>query len=175
MRVIAATNRDLQQAVKAGSFRADLLYRLDVFPIEVPPLRARTSDITLLVRFYAGKFAKKFDKRLEDVSQCAMERLTNYGWPGNVRELEHVIERAAILSQGPLLQIDESFLNTQANQPTSAGTLEEVEKAYILQVLHETDWVVEGDRGAAVRINLHPNTLRSRMQKLGIKKPRRTG
>ncbi len=156
VRVIAVTNRDLQQAVKAGTFRANLLYRLDVFLIEVPPLRARTSDIPLLVRFYAGKFSKKFSKRLEDVSQRTMERLTKYGWPGNVRELEHVIERAAILSQGPLLQIDESFLNTQMSQPTPAGTLEEVEKAYIIQVLRETDWVVEGDQGAAVRVDLRP-------------------
>jgi DNA-binding NtrC family response regulator len=137
-------------------------------------LRARSSDIPLLVRFYASKFSKKFGKRLEDVSQRTMERLTKYGWPGNVRELEHVIERAAILSQGPMLQIDESLLNTQTSQPTPAGTLEEVEKAYILQVLRETDCVVEGDQGAAVRVDLHPNTLRSRMQNLGIKKPRRT-
>ncbi|MBA2487562.1 MAG: sigma 54-interacting transcriptional regulator, partial [Nitrospira sp.] len=168
VRVIATTNRDLPQAVKAGTFRADLLYRLDVFPIEVPPLRARTSDIPLLVSLYARKFSKKFGKRLEDVSQRTMEQLTNYGWPGNVRELEHVIERAAILSQGPSLQIDESVLKTQTSQPTCDGTLEDVEKAYIIQVLRETDWVVEGDRGAAVRIDLHPNTLRSRMQKLGI-------
>ncbi len=175
VRVIATTNRDLPQAVKAGTFRADLLYRLDVFPIEVPPLRARTSDIPLLVSFYASKFSKKFGKRLQDVSQRTMERLTNYGWPGNVRELEHVIERAAILSQGPSLQIDESVLKTQTSQPTCNGTLEDVEKAYIIQVLRETDWVVEGDRGAAVRIGLHPNTLRSRMQQLGIKKPRHTG
>ena len=137
-------------------------------------MRARASDIPLLVQFYAGRFSKKFGKRLEDVSQRTMERLMKYGWPGNVRELEHVIERAAILSQGPLLQIDESFLNTQISQPTPVGTLEEVEKAYIIQVLRETDWVVEGDQGAAIRIDLHPNTLRSRMQKLGIKKPRRT-
>ncbi len=175
VRVIATTNRDLPQAVKAGTFRADLLYRLDVFPIEVPPLRARTSDIPLLVSLYASKFSKKFGKRLEDVSQRTMEQLTNYGWPGNVRELEHVIERAAILSQGPSLQIDESVLKTQTSQPTCDGTLEDVEKAYIIQVLRETDWVVEGDRGAAVRIDLHPNTLRSRMQKLGIRSPATQG
>lgn len=174
VRVIAATNRDLRQAVQAGSFRDDLLYRLDVFPIEVPPLRARSSDIPLLVRFYADKFGKKFGKKLEDVSQRTMERLTQYAWPGNVRELEHVIERAVILSRGSLLRIDESFLHMPVGRSTFTGTFVDVERAFLIQVLSDTDWVVEGDQGAAVRVGLHPNTLRSRMKKMGIKKPRRT-
>ena len=172
--VIAATNRDLQQAVKDGSFRADLLYRLNVFPIDVPPLRARSSDIPLLVQFYARKLSKTLGKRLEDVSQQVMHRLMKYSWPGNVRELENVIERAAILSQGPMLQIDESFLRPAPSHAAISGTLEEVERSYVLRVLQETGWAVEGKQGAAVRLGLHPNTLRSRMQKLGIKKPRPT-
>ena len=173
VRVIAATNRDLHHAVKAASFRADLLYRLNVFPIEVPPLRARTSDIPLLVRTFARKFSKKLGKRLEDVPQRTMDQLATYSWPGNVRELENVIERAAILSQGPLLQIDDTPLrSSNSAEPATSGTLEEVERTHIARVLREVEWVIEGKRGAAARLGLHPNTLRSRMQKLGIKKPR---
>lgn len=171
VRVIAATNRDLQEAVKAGSFRADLLYRLNVFPIELPPLRTRASDIPLFVKFFANKFSRKLGKRLEDLSQQAMDRLLRYPWPGNVRELEHVIERAAILSQGPRLQIDEAVLRSNTTSGVS-GTLEDVERTHITQVLKEVDWVIEGAGGAARRLDLHPNTLRSRMKKLGIKKPR---
>jgi formate hydrogenlyase transcriptional activator len=175
VRVIAATNRNLHEAVKAGSFRADLLYRLNVFPVELPPLRARSSDIPLLVRFFANKFSKKFGKRLEDISQHAMDRLCQYSWPGNVRELENVIERAAILSQGSRLQIDETLLRSSPiTEPTISGTLEEVERTHMIRVLQEVEWVIEGNGGAARRLGLHPNTLRSRMQKLGIKKPRPT-
>lgn len=174
VRVIAATNRDLQHAAKAGNFRADLLYRLNVFPIEVPPLRARSSDIPLLVRCFARKCSKKMGKRLDDISQASMTQLVKYRWPGNVRELEHVIERAAILSPGPTLKIDGSFLHAPSSQPLGTGTLEEVERAYMIQVLQDVDWVIEGERGAAVRLGLHPNTLRSRMKKLDINKPRRT-
>jgi len=173
VRVIAATNRDLHAAVKAGSFRADLLYRLNVFPVEVPSLRTRSSDIPHLVGFFLDKFAKKLGKRLDGVSQATMDRLTTYSWPGNVRELENVIERAAILAHGPVIQIDDSFLqvNTEAPAP-SAGTLQDIERRHILLILGETEWVIEGKNGAAVRLGIHPNTLRSRMQKLGIKKPK---
>jgi formate hydrogenlyase transcriptional activator len=175
VRVIAATNRDLNDAVKAGTFRADLLYRLNVFPLEVPPLRARPSDIPLFVQFFARKFSKRFSKRLEDIPQLAMDRLTTYPWPGNVRELENVIERAAILSQGSLLQIDDRLLRSNAaSEPAVSGTLEDVERTHITHVLREVEWVIEGQDGAARRLGLHPNTLRSRMQKLGIKKPRPT-
>jgi transcriptional regulator with GAF, ATPase, and Fis domain len=172
VRVIAATNRDLHHAVNTSSFRADLFYRLNVFPIEVPPLRARTSDIPLLVRSFARKFSKKLGKRIEDVPQRTMNQLATYAWPGNVRELENVIERATILSQGPLLQIDEPLLHSDtATEPATSGTLEEVERAHIIRVLQEAEWVIEGKEGAATRLGLHPNTLRSRMQKLGVKKP----
>ena len=173
IRVIAATNRDLPAAVKAGSFRSDLLYRLNVFPIDLPPLRNRTSDIPLFVRTFAGRLSKKFGKRLDQISQQTMDRLMRYAWPGNVRELENVIERAAILSPGPVLQVDEVlFQSNQAAAPDTSRTLEEVERNHITLVLQEVDWVVEGKQGAATRLGLHPNTLRSRMQKLGIKKPR---
>jgi transcriptional regulator with GAF, ATPase, and Fis domain len=173
VRVIAATNRDLHAAVKAGSFRPDLLYRLNVFPIEMPPLSARALDIPLLVNHFVAKFSTKLGKRFEGVSQATMDRLMRYAWPGNIRELENVIERATILAKGPVLQIDDAFFQTDPAPPLlSAGTLEEVERAHVLRVLHGMGWVIEGKQGAAGRLGLHPNTLRSRMQKLGIKKPR---
>ena len=173
VRVMAATNRDLHAAVKAGSFRADLLYRLNVFPIDVPSLSARAGDIPLLVEHFVRKFEKKLGKRFDGVSNATMDRLTKYGWPGNIRELENVIERATILATGPILQIDDAFLHTGPTpQPLAADTLEEVERAHILRVLHTMNGVIEGTLGAAARLGLHPNTLRSRMQKLGIKKPR---
>jgi transcriptional regulator with GAF, ATPase, and Fis domain len=161
--------------VKAGSFRADLLYRLNVFPIEVPSLSARATDIPLLVEHFLRKFSKKLGKQFGGLSNSTMDRLTKYGWPGNIRELENVIERATILAKGTMLQIDDAFLHTDlAPQPPVADTLEEVERAHILRLLHDANWVVEGAQGAAIRLGLHPNTLRSRMQKLGIKKPRPT-
>jgi formate hydrogenlyase transcriptional activator len=175
VRVIAATNRDLNEAVRDGSFRSDLLYRLNVFPLEMPPLRVRPADIPPLVSHFLGKFAKKLGKCFDGVSQATMERLTAYAWPGNVRELENVIERAAILAQGPMVQIDESLLGRHAAIPAvTTYTLEDVERAHILRILQETGWTIEGKQGAAVRLGLHPNTLRSRMQKLGVKKLRLT-
>ena len=173
VRVIAATNRDLHAAVKAGSFRADLLYRLNVFPIEVPPLSTRASDIPLLVNRFVGKFSSKIGKKIDGVSEATMDRLMKYGWPGNIRELENVIERATILSKGPTLQIDEVMLqgNSTPLMPIT-DSLEGVERAHILRILQDVGWVIEGKKGAAARLGLHPNTLRSRMHKLGIKKPR---
>ena len=175
VRVIAATNRDLYAAVKAGSFRADLLYRLNVFPIEVPSLSARALDIPLLVNRFVGKFSGKIGKKIDGVSESTMERLMKYAWPGNIRELENVIERATILSKGPLLQIDDVMLQGNSGPLLPiADSLEEVERGHILRILQNVDWVIEGKQGAAARLGLHPNTLRSRMQKLGIKKPRPT-
>ncbi|MDH4085228.1 MAG: sigma 54-interacting transcriptional regulator [Nitrospira sp.] len=175
VRVIAATNRDLYAAVKAGSFRADLLYRLNVFPIEVPSLSARAFDIPLLVNRFVGKFSGKIGKKIDGVSESTMERLMKYAWPGNIRELENVIERATILSKGPLLQIDDVMLQGNSGPLLPiADSLEEVERGHILRILQNVDWVIEGKQGAAARLGLHPNTLRSRMQKLGIKKPRPT-
>jgi len=159
--------------VKAGSFRADLLYRLNVFPIEVPPLSARASDIPLLVDRFVTKFSSKIGKKIDGVSEATMERLLKYAWPGNIRELENVIERATILAKGPMLQIDDVMLQgNSAPLLPIAGSLEEVERGHILRVLQDMSWVIEGKQGAAARLGLHPNTLRSRMQKLGIKKSR---
>ena len=173
IRVIAATNRDLNAAVKAGSFRSDLLYRLNVFPIDLPPLRNRASDIPLFVRAFAGRFSKKFGKQLDQIPQDTMDRLMRYAWPGNVRELENVIERAAILSPGPLLKIDNSlFPSNPVSDPAASDTLQDVERSHIIRILQDMNWVIEGKQGAATRLGLHPNTLRSRMQKLGIKKTR---
>ena len=175
VRVMAATNRDLHAAVKAGSFRADLLYRLNVFPIEVPPLSARASDIPLLVNRFVAKFSTKIGKKIDGVSQATMDRLMKYFWPGNIRELENVIERATILAKGPLLQIDDVLLHgSSAPLIPVADSLEEVERGHILHILQDVDWVIEGKQGAATRLGLHPNTLRSRMQKLGIKKSHST-
>ncbi len=173
VRIIAATNRDLHGAVKAGSFRADLLYRLNVFPIEVPSLSARPSDIPLLVNRFVSKFSGKIGKKIDGVTQATMDRLMKYSWPGNIRELENVIERATILAKGSVLQVDDVLLHGNSGSlPPTSDSLEEVERAHILRVLQEVSWVIEGKQGTAARLGLHPNTLRSRMQKLGIKKPR---
>ena len=172
MRVIAATNRDLHAAVKTGSFRADLLYRLNVFPIEVPSLSARAADIPSLVSHFITKFSTKLGKRFEGVSHATMGRLMSYPWRGILRELEDVIGRATILANGPMLQIDDAFLHAAPASSHRGETMEEVERAHVLHVLQEVNWVIEGKQGAATRLDLHPNTLRSRMNKLGIKKPR---
>ena len=175
VRVIAATNRDLHAAMKAGSFRADLLYRLNVFPIEVPSLSARASDIPILVNHFVGKFSTKLGKRIDGVSDATIDRLTKYSWPGNIRELENVIERAMILAKGSMLQINDVLLHgNSAPMMPVADSLEEVERAHILRVLQDMNWIIEGNHGAAVRLGLHPNTLRSRMQKLSLRKPRPT-
>jgi len=169
VRVIAASNRRLDEAVRASRFRADLLYRLNVFPLEVPALRERRSDIPLLVAFFLDRLAKKLGKPLEGVSRSSLERLVVYPWPGNVRELQNVIERAAILSTGPLLEIPPELLATREAVPASQ-TLEDLEREHIVSVLRGTGGVIEGPRGAAGMLGLHPNTLRSRMKKLGIER-----
>lgn len=176
VRVIAATNRNLAEAVKSGSFRSDLFYRLNVFPIELPPLRERKSDIPLIVNFFITKFAKKLNKQVQSISKETMERLMNYPWPGNIRELQNVIERAVVLAQGSTIQIDESLLGLGVGSQShgSVETLEGIERSHIIRVLEQTNWVIDGKRGAASILDINPNTLRSRMQKLGIKRPRGT-
>ena len=172
VRVIAASNRRLDEAVRAGRFRADLLYRLDVFPVEVPPLRERRSDIPLLVSFFLGRLAKRLGKPLEGVSAEAMGQLAAYPWPGNVRELQNVLERAAILATGKVLSVAEHLVG--AGPPlgeTDEATLQGVERAHIVRTLQATAWVIEGPRGAARTLGMHPNTLRSRMKRLGIARP----
>ncbi|MBI4527825.1 MAG: sigma 54-interacting transcriptional regulator [Deltaproteobacteria bacterium] len=175
VRVIAATNRDLKEAVKNGSFRSDLFYRLSVFPLEVPPLRDRKIDIPLLVNFFLSRFAKKLGKEIQGVSQRSMESLVNYGWPGNIRELQNVIERAVVIAEDPIVRLDESMLGLDTSLKNEGlEALEDVERAHILRALAETNWVVHGSQGAASILGINPSTLRSRMQKLGIKKPIRS-
>ena len=172
VRIIAATNRDLLKAVHDQAFREDLYYRLSVFPIALPPLRDRAEDIPLLVRLLVDKFAARVGKRIDGVSRETMRRLVTYRWPGNVRELENVLERAVILATGPTFDLEsDAELSTGPATPAAdlpAPSLEAVERRHILTVLRQTRWVIEGPRGAAQILDLHPNTLRSRLKKLGI-------
>ena len=173
VRVIAATNRNLQEAVKSGIFRADLFYRLNVFPLEVPALRERPQDIPLLVNFFLSKFAKSLGKEARGVSQRSMENLSRYPWPGNIRELQNVIERAVVLAKGPVVHVDDSMLGMDEPLAGAAfiDTLENTERNHIVRALNETSWVIHGKKGAADMLGINPSTLRSRMEKLGIKKP----
>jgi formate hydrogenlyase transcriptional activator len=174
VRVIAATNRDLQSQVAAGRFRSDLYYRLNVFPIVVPPLRERRDDVPRLVQHFAAKAARKLGRTLDGVSPAFIERASAYDWPGNIRELENVVERAMIMSRGPML--DGAALLSPSAGPTApapmpvAATLEEMERVHIRRVLEDTHWQIEGDRGAARALGLNPSTLRGRLRKLGIHK-----
>ncbi len=193
VRVIAATNRDLGQAVRAGQFRDDLFYRLNVIPLNVPPLRDRRPDIPKLVMFFLEQLSKKFEKRFDTVSQATMDLLVDYGWPGNIRELQNIIERAVVLSQGPVLALDADRFPGEVSDVTAdpsgdtgdralaiAGgsstpgstSLEEVERRHILMILQKTRGLIEGPKGAAGILGLNPSTLRGRIKKLGIKTPR---
>jgi formate hydrogenlyase transcriptional activator len=188
VRVIAATNRNLREAMQAGLFRSDLFYRLNVFPIELPPLRERRSDIPQLVAFCVSRFSRRFGKKIDGVSRESMEKLMNYPWPGNIRELQNVIERAVILSAEPTLRLDRDLMPVTSStkgmeapetdapvqrpdlkSPNTLLTLEEVDRNHILNALQYAGGVVDGPKGAARILNLHPNTLRHRMGKLGIK------
>lgn len=172
VRVIAATNRDLDKEVREGRFRSDLYYRLKVFPIQLPALRDRIQDIPLLVSYFVKKFSATMGKQVESVSAKAMERLKTYPWPGNIRELEHMIERAVILSPGPELELGDWMPKNAASTGNgAAATLEEVERAHIVAVLTQTNWRVSGDKGAAKILGLNPTTLEARMKKLGISRP----
>jgi formate hydrogenlyase transcriptional activator len=172
VRAIAATNRDLKEVVKNGTFRSDLFYRLNVFPLWVPALRERKDDIPLLVNFFLSKFGKKLGKELRGVSQKSMDSLLRYDWPGNVRELQNIVELAAVLATGPIVQIDEAMMRSvETGQESPVDTLENAERSHILRALNETHWVVHGKKGAAELLGINPSTLRSRMEKLGIKKP----
>jgi formate hydrogenlyase transcriptional activator len=182
VRVLAATNRDLEEAVKASRFRADLYYRLAVLPVEVPPLRERREDIAQLAMFFLARFAKRFGKAVEAISRASLDRLLAYPWPGNVRELQNVIERAVVLADGPVLELGRGLLPANAGRddpPTPAAgapdpteSLDGVERRHILVTLERVRWVIEGPQGAARILGLHPNTLRSRMERLGIRRPR---
>ncbi|HEY3242033.1 MAG TPA: sigma 54-interacting transcriptional regulator [Phycisphaerae bacterium] len=170
VRVIAGTNRDLVKAIHDGAFREDLYYRLNVFPIHLPALRERTEDIPLLVQFLLNKFCVRIGRTIEGVSEESMQRLIAYRWPGNVRELENVLERAVILATGKLLDVDPMTVTSSSTEPASdsSASLEHVERDHISRVLGRTNWVIDGPRGAAKILGLHPNTLRSRLKKLGI-------
>jgi len=155
--------------VAEGEFRSDLYYRLNVFPVEMPPLRERRDDIPLLVRYFVQKYALRMEKHIETVSSEALQALTEYSWPGNIRELENLVERAVILSRGPVLQVSLDGLRpTLENAPSQPSTLEGAEREHILRALEETGWVVGGPGGAADRLGLKRTTLQSKMRKLGI-------
>lgn len=172
VRVVAATSRDLKDDVRHGRFRQDLFYRLNVFPITIPPLRERAEDIPLLANYFAQKHARKLGKRIERISADTIEMLSEYEWPGNVRELEHVIERAVIVSTEAVLKISEKLSSIPIQPERSADKeLSVVEREHIQRVLAETQWRVEGPAGAAAILNLNPSTLRFRIKKLGIKRP----
>jgi len=198
VRVIAATNRNLNAAIEGDAFRTDLFYRLNVFPIEMPPLRERRADIPQLVTFFLSRLSRNLGKRISVVAPETLQRLSAYEWPGNIRELQNVIERAVVLCEGPVLEIDRDLVplpaatahgsepatpsvsaeaaptNELAGQvarrapPVDLVPLEEVERQHILAALESTAGVIHGPKGAARVLKLHPNTLRSRMEKLGI-------
>jgi chemotaxis protein methyltransferase CheR len=172
VRIIAATNRNLETEIKKGNFRQDLWYRLNVFPITVPPLRQRSEDIPLLVNAFVNKFSKKIGKTIEKVSQDDMKILQSYPWPGNVRELQNVVERAVINTQGPVLCIaDKLDVPRETESITNRRRpLKVIEQDCILNVLEETRWKIEGKDGAAAILGLNPSTLRSRMKNLGIRR-----
>jgi formate hydrogenlyase transcriptional activator len=196
VRVVAATNGDLAQLVEEKKFRSDLYYRLNVFPIVLPPLRDRPEDVPLLVRYFVQKISRRQNKTVEYVPSDVMDALVNYSWPGNVRELENLIERAVLLSPGQELQVpigelkasrstsvrpastNESIgivpMNNSANSAGVSGqfiTLDETQRQHILRVLRQTHWRVSGPNGAAKLLGLKRTTLQARMRKLGIKRP----
>ncbi len=183
IRIVAATHRDLAQMIEAGEFRDDLFYRLNVFPLTIAALRHRRDDLPQLISHFVHKFAKKLSKSIETIPESVQAALQGYDWPGNIRELQNIIERAVILSAKGILQLDASFAGREpAKNPAAAKletelaaakdrrSLEQVEREHILSVLGQTSWRIAGEHGAALILDLHPNTLRSRMKKLGISK-----
>jgi formate hydrogenlyase transcriptional activator len=176
VRLVAATNRDLAQMVNNGRFRSDLYYRLNVFPVVLPPLRERRDDIPTLARHFTQRFAQRMGRRIESIPTGVMDALVRYPWPGNIREMQNVIERAVILSRGPELEIPVSEFKQQTKAasvalPSSFSTLEEAERQHILRVLRETNWTIGGSAGAAFRLGMKRTTLQSKMRKLGIARP----
>jgi transcriptional regulator with GAF, ATPase, and Fis domain len=171
VRIVATTNRDLGDEVRKGRFRQDLFYRLNVFPITVPPLRQRKDDIPLMVQAFMERYSRKMGKEIRSIPKETMRTLQDYPWPGNVRELESIIERAVILCPGPVLQLADTLEIPFPSLSSSVRTLEETERNQILSVLSDTRWRIEGREGAASILGIHPSTLRARMHKLGIVRP----
>jgi len=171
VRIIAATNRNLEEEVRRGRFRDDLWYRLNIFPITMPPLRDRLDDIPLLVDFYVKKISKRMGKSIQIIPTSVMNALQDYHWPGNVRELENVLERAVINSSGPKLRLVDELKKPFKDLSTSQKTLEAVERDHIIRVLEQTQWKVSGKNSAAEILGLNRSTLRARMRKFDIRKP----
>jgi len=171
VRVIAATNRNLEQAIEKKEFREDLYYRLNVFPINCPPLRERKDDIPLLVRHFCHKYETKIGKKITHIPMKIMNALIEYDWPGNIRELENIIERALILSRGNALEYGDWLPKEKKNNGKIAKqNLQDVEREHIVEVLKKTGWRVSGEKGAAKILGLNATTLEARMKKLGIKR-----
>jgi transcriptional regulator with GAF, ATPase, and Fis domain len=179
VRVIAATNRKLHDEVAAGRFRQDLFYRLNVYPITIPPMRQRREDIPLLVSHYARQLGERLGKSIGEVPAQVMRAFTEYDWPGNIRELQNVIERAVIVSSDGVLRLPEPLVQARtaflgdvraSNDPTPVSSLNEAEREHILRALEATGWRINGPNGAAAMLKLHPSTLRFRMKKLGLTK-----
>jgi formate hydrogenlyase transcriptional activator len=172
VRLVAATNRNLAAMVSDQEFRSDLFFRLNVFPIQVPALRERTEDIPLLADHFLKEYSRRMDKRIDTIPQSTVERLKQHPWPGNVRELQNFIEREVILTTGSILNAPLGDLKTPAGaEPIPAVTLREAESSHILKILRETNWVLGGPRGAALRLGLKRTTLVSKMRKLGLSRP----
>ncbi|MBN1290944.1 MAG: sigma 54-interacting transcriptional regulator [Candidatus Latescibacteria bacterium] len=172
VRIIAATNRDLGRAIEEGKFREDLFYRLNVFPIECPPLRDRKEDIPLLVEHFINKYSTKIGKKIVTIPYKVMKALQEYNWPGNIRELENIIERAVIITQGQVLEYGDWFPQTTVSGTSSIPTLQEMEREHIMEVLELTGWRIRGNDGAAELLDIKPTTLEARMKKLKIERSR---
>jgi formate hydrogenlyase transcriptional activator len=174
VRLVAATHRNLERMMAENQFRSDLYYRLNVFPIEVPPLRERAADIPLLMHHFVQQFARRMGKTIETITDDTMDVLTQYSWPGNIRELQNLMERAVILSSGPVLRVPLPHLHTRTTPRQDGGTnqtLAEAERTHILAMLKDSEWVISGPHGAAARLGINRSTLQFRMRKLGITRP----
>ncbi len=171
VRIISATNKSLDAEIKKGRFRDDLFYRLNVFPITIPPLRSRKEDLSALINHFVVQEAKKYQKKLMQISRADLQRLMSYQWPGNIRELKNVIERSVITSETETLRLEWFFNNTNVTSVSKADTLEQVEKDHIIKTMEQCHWKINGEKGAAAILDMHPNTLRSKMKKLGVFRP----
>ena len=171
VRIIATTNRNLEEEVRQGRFRQDLYYRLNVFPITIPPLRLRKDDIPLMVQSFMERYSRKMGKQITKIPKETMKMLQDYPWPGNVRELESIIERAVILCPGPVLQLAEKLEISSPTISSAIRTLEDTERIQIIKILTETKWRIEGKDGAAAILGIHPSTLRARLHKFSIVRP----